>query len=335
MTWSAARATGRHGLVTMFGAMICLHAAAASAEPAMVLLLDEADAELSPALRRLTAELSAVGFRVERSGASPDRDDVGQLLADTAAFAAIAWREGASGTSATLWYRGTAQEMKMVTFSSTGQTSAELADLALRTAEHLHGAQVEALAAPDRRPPPDPALPSHRWWLASTIGGGSSGAPQWSGVMTVLAGWSTPGGLNLSVDGLLSLTDVEIAAEDERATLRFGGLRAAVTYAPWANEAISPSIGGGVGWLGLLAEGQGASDKAVVDGVSTSLVFVRAGLDVALSRELGLVFAASVGQAMPEIPVRFEGESIATGAAFYTDVQIGLSWSWHGDGGAP
>jgi len=310
------------------------------ADEDLVLLLDEADAELTPSQRRLTAELVALGFRVERSGANPATVDIAALVADTSAFAAIDWTEHVSGATAEVWYVTPSHTLATITFSAAGTETSQLADLALRVAEHLHGAQVEALALPDRPPDAMPELtPTRLWWVGPMAGGGTSGSTQWSGMIGLVGGW-TAGSLVLSMDAMFSVTPAEIVVDDDLANLRFMGLRGSVLYRPWPLAAITPSFGVGVGLLGLLAEGESDDGRrAAADWVSTALVFLRGDLDVALADRVGLRLTTTLGQAMPEIPIRFAGRTVATGAGGYADMMLGVRWTWsetHSPtGGAP
>ncbi|HEX2874648.1 MAG TPA: hypothetical protein VHP33_25525 [Polyangiaceae bacterium] len=314
---------------------VCVTAPASAQTPGplVVVVTSQPDA---PFVRRLAAELSLFGYRVEIAARAPGEGDLPELLARSGGAALIAVDQGRQTAEVVVAEAAGAgparQERERLDPRRRADTNAAV--LAERFRARLTELGIPPGPAPELSPPEEPlrvVLPQpapreveRRLWLVAAFGATSGGLGVLPDVQLELRALPVPW-LSTSAFGKWSPVAADVTAPQGEASVRLlsGGLL--IDAYPWRNELV---INVGLGAMLVSAEMTGRASPPFGgerDSVLVPAGMLQTGVALRLSPRVSAELRAFVGACAPRVGVRFANQSVAHYGQPFVGVSLGAA----------
>jgi hypothetical protein len=324
----------RIALGSLLCCVLCLVSAPAAraAEPAAPLVIVLSSDSEAPFVRRLAAELSLFGYRVQlATRSSEDSELEGELQR--------------SGGSALISVDATGQSAEVMVADGSGGVKRERERLDPRRrvdtnaavlAERFRARLTElgispALApvnepAPAPSPPPPPPSAEPRLWLAGAVGimgGGLGVMPELELELRALpVRW-----LSTSAFGKVTPVAAEVAAPEGRAKVRLLSVGVAIDGYPMSTRSPSVKLGLAAQLVNANMSGRAAPPYGGQDdSVLVPAAMARAGVAWRLGARTQVELSGFVGSCSPGIGVRFAGRTVADFGQPFFGASLGFGW---------
>lgn len=318
-------------LVWALGATAALAQAAA---PLVVVVTSNPDA---PFVRRLAAELSLFGYRVEVQARAASETDLPELLSRSGGAALIAVDQGSQTAEVVVGRRGEdgppRSERERLDPRRRADTNAAV------LAERFRARLTELGIAPqgtvaELPPNPSPAAPAplpaaepdRRLWLAGGVGLSSGGMGVTPDAELELRAFPARF-VSTSAFGRLSLRAAEVASAEGTARVRLVSGGVLIDVYPVRGQALAFKLG--VGALLVSASMSGRPADAAWTGRDVSVLvpagMLQSGVALRVSPRLSAELRAFVGACSPRIGVHFEGRHVADYGQPFFGGSLGLA----------
>jgi hypothetical protein len=310
------------------------HDDAALNEPLVVVTSNNPD---TPFVRRLAAELSLFGYRVQVTTRVSGEMELTELLDSSGAAALIAVDPGkqtvdiviASGSN------GGAARHERERLDPRRRADTNAAVLAERFRARLTELGIAPAAAagavseplPSRRPdvsPPSASPPERRLWLAGALGGTSGGLGLVPDAQLEIRAFPVPW-LSTSAFAKLSLLPAEVREAEGDTDVRLVAGGVLIDLYPLRRQLM---VKAGVGALLVNAQMSGSASGEWVGAEDSVLVpagLIEAGGAYRLSPRVSAELAGFVGVCSPRVGVRFAGRSVAQYGQPFMGVSLGVA----------
>ena len=323
------------GVALLFALALGTSAPAAAQEPGPLVVVISGSPE-APFVRRLAAELSLFGYRVEVATREPADAELFDVLARSGGAALISVDQGGQTAEVVVGERAGAgparRERERLDPRRRADTNAAvLAERFRARLTELGIAPGPASAAPPPvvvaevvAPPPSPEEPERRLWLGTALGATSGGL----GVMPDLqlevrafpASW-----LSTSAFGKLSPIAAEVTAREGEAEVRLLAGGVLIDVYPLRRELIV-SLGVGAMLVNASMVGQASAPwGGRKDSVLVPAAMFETGASLRLSPRVNAELRGFIGACSPGVAVRFAGRNVADFGQPFFGASLGLA----------
>jgi hypothetical protein len=306
---------------------------ASSSSPLVVVMSDNPD---SPFVRRLAAELSLFGYRVQVETRSTADDDLTELLETSGGAALIAVEQGKQTVDIVMASGGPGEraghEHERLDPRRRADTNAavlaerfraRLTELGIAPAQPsvVAPSAAEPNALPLTR---QPAAPAHRLWLAGALGGTSGGLGFVPDAQLELRAFPVLW-LSTSAFARLSLLPAEVREEEGATDIRLVAGGVLIDAYPVRKKLV---VKAGVGALLVNAQMSGSASAPLLgvdDSVLVPAGLVEVGAAYRLSPRVSAELVGFAGVCAPRVGVRFAGRSVAQYGQPFLGASLGLA----------
>lgn len=305
----------------------------AGGAPLVVVISNNPD---TPFVRRLAAELSLFGYRVEVAARAATDAELSQLLEASGGAALIAVDQGKQVVDVVVAPSGNVaarHERERIDPRRRADTNAAvLAERFRARLTELGIAPTSSVDAEPEPPPPErvylppPVAPptERRLWLAGAVGttsGGLGFVPDFQlEIRAFPASW-----LSTSAFGKLALAAAEVRDTEGASDVRLSSGGVLIDVYPWRDSVV---VKAGVGALLVDAEMSGEASGRWVgqdDSVLVAAGLVEAGAAYRLTPRVSAEVVGFAGVCSPRVGVRFEGRSVAHYGQPFFGLSVGVA----------
>jgi hypothetical protein len=302
----------------------------AGAAPLVVVISNNPD---TPFVRRLAAELSLFGYRVEVAARASADGELSDLLEASGGAALIAVDQGKQVVDVVVASSGNVaarHERERIDPRRRADTNAAV--LAERFRARLTELGIAPTSSVDAEPQPPPVYlsppaaptPERRLWLAAAVGTTSGGLGFVPDVQLEIrafpASW-----LSTSAFGKLSLAPAQVRDTEGASDVRLSSGGVLIDVYPWRDSVV---VKAGVGALLVDAEMSGEAAGPWVgqdDSVLVAAGLVEAGAAYRLTPRVSAEVVGFAGVCSPRVGVRFEGRSVAHYGQPFFGLSVGVA----------